>query len=122
MEKITSFTIDHIKLQPGLYVSRKDKVGSETVPTFDLLFPFNSSIYIRGHFIIDKLINLSQIGITLTANGAMHPHSSVCGLMFAHPAARYFAVGKISDEQFRDYARRRGIAPEKIKKFLTKNI
>ena len=36
MEKITSFTIDHIKLQPGLYVSRKDKVGCETVTTFDL--------------------------------------------------------------------------------------
>ena len=36
MEKITSFTIDHIKLTPGLYVSRKDKVGSETVTTFDL--------------------------------------------------------------------------------------
>ena len=36
MEKITSFTIDHIKLEPGLYVSRKDRVGSETVTTFDL--------------------------------------------------------------------------------------
>ena len=36
MEKITSFTIDHIKLQPGLYVSRKDRVGAETVTTFDL--------------------------------------------------------------------------------------
>ena len=36
MEKITSFTIDHIKLQPGLYVSRKDKVGPETITTFDL--------------------------------------------------------------------------------------
>lgn len=36
MDKITSFTIDHIKLQPGLYVSRKDKVGTETVTTFDL--------------------------------------------------------------------------------------
>ena len=36
MDKITSFTIDHIKLQPGLYVSRKDKVGVETVTTFDL--------------------------------------------------------------------------------------
>ena len=38
MEKITSFTIDHIKLQPGLYVSRKDKVGAETITTFDLRF------------------------------------------------------------------------------------
>ena len=36
MEKITSFTIDHIKLQPGLYVSRKDRAGAETVTTFDL--------------------------------------------------------------------------------------
>ena len=36
MEKIASFTIDHIKLQPGVYVSRKDRVGKETVTTFDL--------------------------------------------------------------------------------------
>ena len=36
MEKITSFTIDHIKLEPGVYVSRKDHVGSEVVTTFDL--------------------------------------------------------------------------------------
>lgn len=36
MEKIASFTIDHIKLQPGVYVSRKDRIGSETVTTFDL--------------------------------------------------------------------------------------
>ena len=36
MEKITSFTIDHLKLQPGLYVSRKDRIGAETVTTFDL--------------------------------------------------------------------------------------
>ncbi len=36
MEKITSFTIDHIRLQPGLYVSRKDAVGDEIVTTFDL--------------------------------------------------------------------------------------
>lgn len=36
MEKITSFTIDHIKLKPGLYVSRKDRVGAEMVTTFDL--------------------------------------------------------------------------------------
>ena len=36
MEKITSFTIDHIKLIPGLYVSRKDMVGSTPVTTFDI--------------------------------------------------------------------------------------
>ena len=36
MEKIASFTINHIKLQPGIYVSRKDHIGAETVTTFDL--------------------------------------------------------------------------------------
>ena len=36
MEKIASFTIDHIKLQPGIYVSRKDRIGEECVTTFDI--------------------------------------------------------------------------------------
>lgn len=36
MEKISSFTVDHIRLLPGLYVSRQDTVGTETVTTFDL--------------------------------------------------------------------------------------
>ena len=36
MEKIASFTIDHIKLQPGIYVSRKDHVGQEVITTFDI--------------------------------------------------------------------------------------
>lgn len=36
LKKIASFTIDHIKLQPGIYVSRKDHIGTETITTFDL--------------------------------------------------------------------------------------
>nr|WP_317428419.1 S-ribosylhomocysteine lyase [uncultured Blautia sp.] len=36
MEKIASFTIDHIKLKPGVYVSRKDVVGDQIITTFDL--------------------------------------------------------------------------------------
>ena len=36
MEKITSFTVNHLNLEPGVYVSRKDAVGPETVTTFDL--------------------------------------------------------------------------------------
>ena len=39
MEKITSFTIDHIKLRPGVYVSRKDNVGDNVITTFDLRMP-----------------------------------------------------------------------------------
>lgn len=36
MEKIASFTMDHIKLQPGIYVSRKDRVGGQVITTFDI--------------------------------------------------------------------------------------
>ena len=36
MKKIASFTIDHMKLLPGLYVSRKDYVGQEVITTFDI--------------------------------------------------------------------------------------
>jgi len=36
MERITSFSVDHLRLQPGLYVSRVDAVGSERITTFDL--------------------------------------------------------------------------------------
>jgi S-ribosylhomocysteine lyase len=38
MEKIASFQVDHLRLKPGVYVSRKDRVGSELVTTFDLRF------------------------------------------------------------------------------------
>ena len=73
-------------------------------------------------FTIDKLLNLNEAGITLTPNGAMTPHASVCGIMIAHPAARYFAVGKIDKWQLKDYADRRGIRTAEIAKFLSKNI
>ena len=73
-------------------------------------------------FIIDSLLHLNEIGIELTPNGAMQPHASVCGLMLSHPAAHYFAVGKISSEQLHDYARRRGLPLQELKKFLTKNL
>ena len=47
MEKIASFTIDHIKLQPGVYVSRKDKVGGSTVTTFDPVSYTHLDVYKR---------------------------------------------------------------------------
>ena len=74
------------------------------------------------NFLIDELLPLSEIGITLSENGAMSPHCSVSGLMFAHPKAHYFSVGSISEEQLRDYARRRDITPDQAKKFLASLI
>ena len=43
-------------------------------------------------FQLDKLINLGEIGISLTENGAMIPSSSTCGLMISHPDSRYFVI------------------------------
>lgn len=74
------------------------------------------------NFIIDRLIGLKDIGIRLTENGMMVPHASVSGFMIAHPQARYFDVGKIGDDQLRDYARRRGIPVEMTKRFLAANL
>lgn len=73
-------------------------------------------------FLIDRLLPLSQIGIRLTESGAMHPHASTCGLMFAHPAARYFAVGRIDEEQLADYARRRDLPTQEMRRFLQANL
>lgn len=70
------------------------------------------------NFIIDTLLHLEQIGITLSANGAMSPSASVSGLMIAHPKARYFGIGRISPEQLADYARRRGKSTEEMAKYL----
>lgn len=74
------------------------------------------------NFLLNSLLHMEQIGITLTENGAMHPHATVCGLMLAHPAARYFAVGKIGNDQLEDYARRRKMPVEVVKKFLAANL
>ena len=74
------------------------------------------------NFLLDELLNMKQIGIKLTENGAMYPHASVCGLMFAHPASEYFSIGKIGEDQLQDYARRRGKSVEEMRKFLAANL
>lgn len=74
------------------------------------------------NFDLDRLLDFSAIGIRLTENGAMLPHASVSGLMLAHPAARYFAVGKIGDDQLTDYARRKGLTTERARQYLAANL
>ena len=74
------------------------------------------------NFLLDELLDMKQIVISLTENGMMKPHASVCGLMFAHPASRYFSIGKIGEDQLADYAARRGMSIEETKKFLAANL
>lgn len=74
------------------------------------------------NFIIDNIINMKSIGIRLTQSGAMKPHASVSGLMIAHPEAHYFDVGKIGNDQLCDYARRRGVPIELMRRFLASRL
>ena len=74
------------------------------------------------NFVLDELLDMKQIGFRLTESGAMKPHASVSGLMLAHPEARYFNLGKIGEDQLRDYARRRGLPVEVLRKFLAANL
>jgi 5-methyltetrahydrofolate--homocysteine methyltransferase len=58
-------------------------------------------------------------GITLTESFAMFPGAAVAGLYFSHPEAHYFGVGKIDEDQVRDYARRKGWSLEVAERWLS---
>ncbi len=62
------------------------------------------------------------IGVKLTESLAMWPASSVSGYYFANPEARYFGLGKITEDQVEDYAKRRQISLEASKKWLNPNL
>lgn len=104
-EQLTTDELNHEKYQ-GI----RPAVGYPSLPDQSVIY------------IIDRLLNLKDAGIQLTESGAMRPHAAVCGIMISHPAARYFAVGNISEEQFDDYAQRRGIEKSLLGRYLVKNI
>lgn len=66
-----------------------------------------------------SLLNVTEnIGIELTESLAMNPPASVCGWYIAHPESHYFGLGKISNEQLQDYARRKQMSLEEAEKWL----
>lgn len=71
------------------------------------------------NFLLDEILDMKQIGIRLTESGAMKPHASVSGMMISNPQARYFSIGKIGEDQLRDYAYRRGLPAEVLRKWLS---
>ncbi|MAZ02434.1 MAG: hypothetical protein CMN56_04785 [Sneathiella sp.] len=74
----------------------------------------------RGLF---DLLNAEQrAGIELTESFAMLPASSVSGIYFSHPEARYFGVGNIGRDQVEDYAKRKDISPDAAERLLASNL
>ena len=70
----------------------------------------------------DLLDAEANTGIWLTESKAMVPTAAVSGLYFAHPQARYFAVGKLNRDQVEDYARRKGATVEEMERWLGPNL
>ena len=61
-------------------------------------------------------------GMRLTESCAMWPASSVSGLYFAHPEAKYFAIGKINEDQIVDLANRKNMSKKEVEKWLSPNL
>jgi 5-methyltetrahydrofolate--homocysteine methyltransferase len=69
-----------------------------------------------------EFLQAQRIGMSLTESYAMLPAASVCGFYIAHPEARYFAVGKIGDDQLRNFSRRSGEADDAMRRRLAPSL
>ena len=66
-----------------------------------------------------EMLNATELaGISLTENFAMTPPSSICALWLPDKTAKYFDLGKISEEQIKDFCQRREVSEEVLKKYL----
>ena len=77
------------------------------------------------HSLKDELFGILEagdFGMALTESFAMTPASSVSGLLFAHPASRYFTIGRIARDQVEDYAQRRDIPLQQAERWLRPNL
>jgi 5-methyltetrahydrofolate--homocysteine methyltransferase len=73
-------------------------------------------------FKLFELLAAGELPIYLTEHAAMLPAASVSGLYFAHPQARYFTVGRIGEDQILSYARRKGLSPDAVERWLTSQL
>lgn len=69
------------------------------------------------------LLNATEVAdIQLTESLAMYPAASVCGWYFSHPQSTYFGVGKIGDDQLKDYAQRKDMPEEEVAQWLRSQL
>lgn len=93
------------------YTGIRPAVGYPSIPDQSINFLLNES-----------LLKSTEIGVSLTENGVMIPNATVSGLIFAHPDARYFNIGQISEEQAQVYIRNRNEGDAITRKFLAANM
>jgi 5-methyltetrahydrofolate--homocysteine methyltransferase len=78
--------------------------------------------HLEKNTIWDLLKVEDTIGVKLTESLAMWPAASVSGYYFSNPEAKYFGLGKITEDQLEDYAKRRGISKTEAEKWLSPNL
>jgi 5-methyltetrahydrofolate--homocysteine methyltransferase len=93
------------------YQGIRPAVGYPSIPDQSINFLLNND-----------LLKSKEIGVSLSENGVMIPNASVSGLIIAHPQSKYFAVGRITEEQAAGYAQHRNTSLEAMKKFLAGNL
>ena len=76
MQKITSFTIDHLKLQPGVYVSRKDPVGDSLITTFDIRMTSPNEEPVMNTAEVHTIEHLGATFLEITRTSAPKPSTS----------------------------------------------
>jgi 5-methyltetrahydrofolate--homocysteine methyltransferase len=69
-----------------------------------------------------EMLDATAVGIVLTESYAMTPPAAVSGYYFSHPAAQYFAVGKIDRDQVADYARRKDVSIAEVERWLASSL
>ncbi|WP_051884522.1 methionine synthase [Chryseobacterium luteum] len=78
--------------------------------------------HLEKHAIWDLLKVEENIGVFLTESLAMFPTASVSGYYFGSPHAKYFGLGKITEDQLKDYSKRKGISLQEARKWLSPNL
>ena len=68
------------------------------------------------------LLHAEDVGMQLTESFAMTPAAAVSGIYLAHPQAKYFAVGRIGNDQLDDYARRKEQSVEEASRWLSPSL
>lgn len=78
--------------------------------------------HLEKHAIWDLLKVEENIGVYLTESLAMFPTAAVSGYYFGSPHAKYFGLGKISEDQLKEYSQRKGISLQEARKWLNPNL
>jgi 5-methyltetrahydrofolate--homocysteine methyltransferase len=78
--------------------------------------------HLEKHAIWDLLKVEEKIGVYLTESLAMFPTAAVSGYYFGSPHAKYFGLGKIAEDQLKDYSKRKGISLQEARKWLSPNL